>query len=164
MIGPSGEFFRGAPVHGSTSTIHGNDTMKKLLLPMLLAALALAGCGGEEPAPAPEATSDAAPVAEATPTPAATPEPPPPPPKTAVINNEQIGVEPPKNIQDAFNTANKAMDLYCQNEGMDRSTFYIKATDQLPDRWRVTFFGAPGGVAMYVYVDVWPDGRFEFQR
>ena len=132
------------------------------LLPILLAAsaLALAACGGDEPTPAP----DEAPVVEATPAPVATPEPPPPPPKLATINNEQIGVEPPKNIQDAYNTANKAMDLYCQQEGLERTTFYIKATDQLPDRWRVTFFGAPGGVAMYVYVDVLPDGRYEFQR
>ena len=142
--------------------------MNKLLLPMLLAGLGLAACGGDEPAaPAAEATTEAAaPVAEATPAapPVATPEPPPPPPKTAVLNNEQIGVEPAKNIQDAFNTANKAMDLYCEQEGLERTTFYIKATDQLPDRWRVTFFGAPGGVAMYVYVDVFPDGRYEFQR
>ena len=138
--------------------------MNKLLLPILLATLVLNACGGDEPAPPAEATPEAAPVAEATPAPVATPEPTPPPPKTATINNEQIGVEPAKNIQDAFNTANKAMDLYCQQEDMDRSTFYIKGTDQLPDRWRVTFFGAPGGVAMYVYVDVWPDGRYEFQR
>ncbi|HET7844307.1 MAG TPA: hypothetical protein VFL14_09170 [Xanthomonadales bacterium] len=136
------------------------------LLPILLAAsaLALAACGGDEPTPAPDEATTEAPVAEATPAPVATPEPPPPPPKLATINNEQIGVEPPKNIQDAYNTANKAMDLYCEQEGLERTTFYIKATDQLPDRWRVTFFGAPGGVAMYVYVDVMPDGRYEFQR
>lgn len=134
------------------------------LLPILLAALALSACGGDEPAPAPDEATTEAPVAAETPAPVATPEPPPPPPKTATLNNEQIGVQPAKNIQDAFNTANKAMDLYCEQEGLERTTFYVKGTDQLPDRWRVTFFGAPGGVAMYVYVDVFPDGRFEFQR
>lgn len=137
-----------------------------ILVPMLLATLALAACGDEEKPAAPVAEEPAvadepapreqvaAPVTEA----------PPPTPKLATINNEQIGVTPAKNIQDAFNTANVAMDRYCEQEGLERTTFYVKGTDQLPDRWRVTFFGAPGGQAMYVYVDVFPDGRYEFQR
>ena len=84
-------------------------------------------------------------------------------PRRPAIDSGSVA-RPRRCSQDAYNTANKAMDLYCEQEGLERTTFYIKATDQLPDRWRVTFFGAPGGVAMYVYVDVMPDGRYEFQR
>jgi hypothetical protein len=138
-----------------------------ILVPMLLATLALAACGDDEKPAAPVAEAEA--VADApAPAPSAATlplrEPPPPTPKLATINHEQIGVQPAKNIQDAFNTANVAMDRYCEQEGLERTTFYVKGTDQLPDRWRVTFFGAPGGQAMYVYVDVFPDGRYEFQR
>ena len=137
--------------------------MNKLLLPTLLAALALAACGNDKPAaPAPEPTPTPA-APEPTPTPEADPEAQ-PIPQVTTLNNEQIGVQPAKNIQDAFNTANKAMDYYCQQEGMDRATFYIKETNQLPDKWRVTFFGNPGNVPMYIYVNVFPDGRYEFER
>lgn len=139
--------------------------MNKLLLPTMLAALALAACGNDEPAaPAPEPTpTPVAPEPTPTPTPESDPEAQ-PIPQVTTLNNEQIGVQPAKNIQDAFNTANKAMDYYCQQEGMDRATFYIKETNQLPDKWRVTFFGNPGNVPMYIYVNVFPDGRYEFER
>jgi hypothetical protein len=142
-----------------------NESMNKLLLPMLLAALALAACGNDEPAaPAPEATPAPEAVApEATPAPQAA-APAEPAPKVVTMNMDEIGVQPAKNIQDAFNSANLAMDRYCEQEGLERKTFYIKGTDGLQDRWRVTFFGAPGNVAMYVYVDVYPDGRFEIVR
>ena len=166
MIAPNGEFFRASPVNAPT--LPTGRTMKNaILVPMLLATLALAACGDEEKPAAPVEEEEV--VAEA-PAPKETPrvpvngDTPSPPPKLATINNEQIGTEPPTNIQEAFNTANVAMDRYCEQEGLERTTFYVKGTDQLPDRWRVTFFGAPGGQAMYVYVDVFPDGRYEFQR
>lgn len=138
-----------------------------ILVPILLATLLLAACGDDEKPAAPAAAE--APAIDPPAPPAAAPvpvtqEPPPPTPKLATINHEQIGTQPPTNIQEAFNTANVAMDRYCEQEGLERTTFYVKGTDQMADHWRVTFFGAPGGVAMYVYVDVFPDGRYEFSR
>lgn len=154
---------------------------RRLLLPCALAVLALAACGEDEPAPAakvdpvadapaasaPESGAQAA-AAEAAPAAAAR--------RAQAIStfparnmpvtmaHDEIGVQPAKNIQDAFNTANIAMDRFCEQTGMNRAEFYIKDTTQAADKWTVTFFGAPEGEAMYVTMYVFPDGRYEIIR
>lgn len=151
----------------------------KLLLPIALAVLALAACGEDEPAPAAETVVEApadSPPPDAAPPVDAAPESEaaalhaeetknfPKPGTTVTMAHDEIGVKPAKNIQEAYNTANVAFDRYCEQTGMDRASFYIKDATEAPDRWTVTFFGAPSGVAMYVTMYVFPDGRYEIVR
>lgn len=154
---------------------------RTLLLPCALALFALAACGDDEPVAAakidPVADAPTAAVPADSPAVAVTQEEPEAAARRAqvistfpkrnmpvTIASDEIGVQPAKNIQDAFNTANIAMDRYCEQSGMERTTFYIKDTNEAPDRWTVTFFGAPSGEAMYVTMYVYPDGRYEVVR